>query len=447
MGPWSGLDHDSAFIQGVPPRPPQATYYPDDMSKEEFTSWISKLPESERAKATGFFYVIRRDSAKGLYAVAYSTEYRDLLPRAAALLREAAALTDDPSLRSFLTKRAEAFSSNDYYESDLAWMDLDSPIDVTIGPYEAYMDRLFNSKAAFEAYVSIRNDEESAKLAHFAGRLQDIENNLPIDPAFRNPRLGALAPIRVVDEIATGGEARSGVQAAAYNLPNDERIVKEKGSKRVMMKNVQEAKFTKILKPIAAIVLDPSQQPLVAFEPFFTHILAHELMHGLGPHNIIVGGRKSTVRQEMKELDAALEEAKADVSGLFALQYLIDEGVLDKAMEQQLYVSFLAGIFRSVRFGMNEAHGRGMAMQFNFLADEGAFLFNEQSGTFSVDIPKMKEGVRKLTGQIMTIQATGNYAAAVTLLATAVIHPPMQRVLDKLSAIPVDIAPEFPLAR
>jgi hypothetical protein len=446
MGPWSGLDHDSAFVKGVPPRPPQATFYPDDMRKEEFTEWAAKLPNSEKEKATGFFYVIRRDSAKKLYAVTYSTEYRDLLGPAAGLLREAASLTDDPSLKAFLEKRADAFLSNDYYDSDLAWMDLDSPIDVTIGPYESYMDRLFNYKAAFEAYISLRDDAETARLAHFAGRLQEIEDHLPIDPAFRNPKLGALAPVRVVDEVAIGGEALAGVQAAAYNLPNDERIVKEKGSKRVLMKNVQEAKFTLILKPIAGVVLAPAQQPLVAFDPFFTHILAHELMHGLGPHNITLAGRKTTVRHELKELYSAFEEAKADISGLFALQYLIDAGALDKTLEQQMYVTFLTGVFRSVRFGTNEAHSRGMAMQFNYLSDEGAYVYDEQAGTYSVDIAKMKGAVRKLTGEIMTVQATGDYGAAKRMLGMGVIRPPMQRVLDRLSAIPVDIAPEFPLA-
>ena len=205
-------------------------------------------------------------------------------------------------------------------------MDLDSPIDVTIGPYEVYMDDLFNYKAAFEAFITLRNDEETAKLAKFSGLLQDIENNLPIDPKYRNPKLGAMAPIRVVDEVMTGGESRAGVQTAAFNLPNDERVTAEKGSKRVMLKNVQEAKFSKILTPIAAIVLDPSQKDSIAFEPFFTHILAHELMHGLGPHSITVDGKKTTVRQAMKELSSAFEEAKADISALWALQYLMDKG-------------------------------------------------------------------------------------------------------------------------
>ena len=445
MGPWSKLDHDSAFIPGVPPRPLGANYYPADVSKEALDAWVHTLSKAEQERATGFFYVIRRNNTNTLSTVPYSVEYRDLLVPAAQLLREAASSTDNPSLRSFLTKRADALLSNDYYASDVAWMDLDSPIDVTIGPYETYMDGFFNYKAAFEAYVGLRDDEETARLGQFASRLQEIENNLPIDPKYRNPSLGKLAPIRVIDEYAIGGEARAGVQTAAFNLPNDERIVREKGSKRVMLKNVQEAKFNKILRPIAAVAIDPAQASLVAFKPFFTHILAHELMHGLGPHNIVLGGRQTTVRQELKELYSAFEEAKADISGLFALQYWIDHGVVEKTMEHPMYVTYLAGIFRSVRFGINEAHGKGMAFQFNYLADHGAIVYHEETGSYSVDFEAMKSAVKALTGEIMTLQAEGNYSRVKeTFDRFATIKPQMRSVLDRLTAIPVDIAPEFP---
>jgi hypothetical protein len=417
------------------------------MSKDEFTSWVATLPEAEQKRATGFFTTIRRNSAGTLTVVPYNEEYAALLTPLASKLREAAAHTDNASLKTFLAKRADALLSNEYYDSDVAWMDLESPIDVTIGPYEVYMDELFNYKAAFEAYITLRNDEETAKLAKFSGMLQDIENHLPIDPRYRNPKLGAMAPIRVVDEVAIGGEARAGVQTAAFNLPNDERVTAEKGSKRVMLKNVQEAKFKTILVPLASAVLDPSQRSLIAFEPFFTHILAHELMHGLGPHTIMAGGKKSTVRQAMRDLGSALEEAKADIAGLFALQYLIDKGLVDKATEQQMYVTYLAGVFRSVRFGIKEAHGKGMALQFNYLSDNGAFAYDSTAGTFRVNFDKVKEATLKLTGHIMTIQAEGNYAKAKELLDTyAVIRPPMQKALDSLKNIPVDIAPHFPLA-
>lgn len=445
QGPWSQLDHNEPFIDGVPnPRPPMANYYPEDMTKEEFQTWTARLPEAEQKQATGFFTVVRRNADRSLKLVPYNVEYASELQRAAGLLRDAAAATGNASLRDYLRKRADAFLSNDYYESDVAWMDLDSPIDVTIGPYEVYMDDLFNYKAAFEAFITLRNDEETAKLAKFSGLLQDIENNLPIDPKFRNPKLGAMAPIRVVDEVMTGGESSAGVQTAAFNLPNDERVTAEKGSKRVMLKNVQEAKFTKILTPIAAIVFDASQKDSIAFEPFFTHILAHELLHGLGPHSITVDGRKTTVRQAMRELSSAFEEAKADISALWALQYLMDKGSIDRSAEHQMYITYLAGVFRSVRFGIKEAHGRGMALQFNYLTDAGGFLYDEQSGTFRVDMTRIKPAVRDLTALIMTTQAEGNYAKAKELLETyAVMRPAMENTLKKLEAIPVDIVPQF----
>jgi hypothetical protein len=255
-----------------------------------------------------------------------------------------------------------------------------------------------------------------------------------------------MAPIRVVDEVALGGEARAGVQTAAFNLPNDERVTQEKGSKRVMLKNVQEAKFRTILTPIADRLIDPAQRSDVAFEPFFTHILAHELMHGLGPHAITVNGKSTTVRQAMKELSSAIEEAKADISGLFMLQHLIDRGTVDRSMERQMYVTFLAGIFRSMRFGIKEAHGRGMALQFSFLMQEGAIRHDVAAGTFAVVPERMKQAVIALTREIMTIQARGDYAAAKALLDKyAVMHPAMEKALSRLTDIPVDIVPEFPL--
>lgn len=448
-GPWSRLDSNEAFIEGVPKeKPPQANYYPDDMTKDEFNNWEKSLPEAERAHAIGFFHVIRRDGGGKLKAVPYNEEYGEYLAPAAKLLREAAALTTNPTLRDFLVKRADAFLSNDYYQSDLAWMDLDSPIDVTIGPYETYEDELFGYKAAFEAYVTLRDEAESAKLAKFSKYLQEIENNLPLDAQYRNPQLGAASPIRVVNEVFTSGEGNSGVQTAAFNLPNDEKVVREKGSKRVMLKNVQEAKFNKTLIPISKVVLDPAQLPELSFEAFFTHILMHELMHGLGPHNLRADGRETTVRQQLKETYSAIEEAKADISGLFALQYLMDRNVLDKRMERSVYTTFLASSFRSVRFGITEAHGRGIAVQFNYLTDEGAIKFNESAGTFSVDMARVKDAVRKLTREIMTIQAEGSYEKAKAMLDKyGVIRPPMEQALKRLVNVPVDIEPQFPLAR
>ncbi len=448
-GPWSRLDHNEAFIEGVPQqKPPHANYYPNDMTKQEFETWVAALSAADKQKATGFFHLIRRGADGKLMTVPYSEAYAEFLVPAAKLLNEAAELTTNATLKNYLTKRAAAFASDDYYDSDVAWMDLDSPIELTIGPYETYEDELFSYKAAFEAYVTLRDQAESAKLAKFSGYLQELEDNLPLEARYRNPKLGAASPIRVVNEIFGSGEGNSGVQTAAFNLPNDERVVAEKGSKRTMLKNVQQAKFEKILLPISRVVLSRAHQPQLSFESFFTHILAHELMHGLGPHNIKVDGQDTTVRKQLKELSSAFEEAKADITGLWALQYLIDKGVVEKEMERSLYTTFLASAFRSVRFGINEAHGKGIAMQFNYLTDEGAIEVDEKTGTFSINEAKVKEAVRKLTNEILTIQAEGSYDKAKAMLDKyAVIRPAMKQALDRLQTVPTDIEPVFPLAK
>ncbi len=327
-------------------------------------------------------------------------------------------------------------------------MDLDAPIEVTFGPYETYEDELFSYKAAFEAYVTLRDEGESAKLTKFGSYLQELENNLPMDARHRNPKLGAASPIRVVNEAFSSGEGNSGVQTAAFNLPNDERVVKEKGSKRVMLKNVQEAKFKKTLVPISRVVLNPAELSHLSFESFFTHILMHELMHGLGPHNITVDGQQTTVRKQLKDLSSAIEEAKADITGLWALQYLMDKGVIDKRLERSMYTTYLASSFRSVRFGITEAHGKGMALQFNYLTDEGGIKFDESNGRFSIDHSKIKDAVRKLSQEILTLQAEGSYVRAKALLDKyAVMRPAMKSAMDRLGNVPVDIEPIFPMAK
>ena len=295
-GPWDRLAHNEPFIAGAPVKPEGANFYPAGATKADIEAWLKALPEAERARATGFFTTIRRSVATkggkaGLEIVPYSVEYQGELARAADLLREAAALTAQPTLKAFLTSRADAFLSNDYYASDVAWMELDASIEPTIGPYEVYEDEWFNAKAGFEAFIAVRDDEETAKLAKLGAELQGIEDNLPIDAALRNPKLGGMAPIRVVNVVLAAGDGNRGVQTAAFNLPNDERVVKEKGAKRVMLRNIQEAKFKLVLTPIAAKVLNATQQKNVRFDAFFTHIVMHELMHGLGPHQIRVDGR------------------------------------------------------------------------------------------------------------------------------------------------------------
>jgi hypothetical protein len=444
-GPWSRLDHNQVFVPGAPPKPVAANFYPEGASKAELERWIQSLPEAERTRATGFFTVIRR-AATTFTLVPYSIEYQPELARAAALLREAAQLATEPTLKTFLTKRADAFFSNDYYDSDVAWMELKGAIEPTIGPYEVYEDELFNYKAAFESYITVRDDAETAKLQKLAAELQDIENHLPIEPKYRNPKIGALAPIVVVNEIYAAGDGNRGVQTAAFNLPNDERVVREKGAKRVMLKNVQDAKFAKTLVPISKIALAPGDQKALSFDAFFTHIVVHELMHGLGPHSLVVNGRQTTVRQELKEASSALEEAKADISSLFAIQHMIDKGVMPKSLEASLYTTFLASAFRSIRFGVNEAHGRGIAIQLNTLLDQRGVVVNAD-GTFKVDPERIKEGISGLTRDIMTIQAEGDYAKAKALgERMGVVRPEVQKVLDKLASIPVDIEPQFKTA-
>jgi hypothetical protein len=445
-GPWSNLDHDAPFIFGAPQKPRGANFYPLDATKPEIEKWIPTLPTDEQERAKGFFTVVRRDAERKLTLVPYNIEYQGELIRAAQLLREAAKAASEPTLKRFLSTRADAFLSNDYYESDVAWMELTNAIEPTIGPYEVYNDEWFNYKAAFEAFITVQDEAESAKLKKFSGQLQDIENHLPIDPKYRNPKLGALSPMVVVNEIFCAGDANHGVQTAAYNLPNDERVTREKGSKRVMLKNVQDAKFAKTLVPISKVVLSPNDQKDLSFDAFFTHIVVHELMHGLGPHDVTINGRKSTVREELKDTYSALEEAKADISALFALQYLIDKGALPKSLERPLYVTYLASSFRTIRFGTSEAHGRGMIVQFNYILEHGGFVSNPD-GTFSVNMEKIKSAVEGLTREIMTVQAEGNYEKAKALLPNAgSIKPELTQVLSKMAGIPVDIEPKFTTA-
>jgi hypothetical protein len=442
-GPWSALDDHQAFLPDVPARKPLgANFYPENMTKSEFETWVKTLSTQQKQDAEGFFTVIHRDAGR-LHAVPFSKEYAADLERLAKLLREAAALTPNATLKNFLTLRADAFLSNDYYASDVAWMDLDAPLDVTIGPYETYNDELFGYKASYEAYINLRDDAETAKLQFFANHMQEIEDNLPLDPKYRNPKIGASSPIRVVNQIIAAGDGAHGVQTAAYNLPNEERVVEQKGSKRVMLKNVQEAKFRTTLVPIAGRVLPSSAQADLSFDSFFTHIVAHEMTHGIGPHRISVAGRATTPRQEIKELYSALEEAKADVTGLYMLQYMFDHKLLPggAAAERKLYTSFLASAFRTLRFGLHEAHGKGMALQFNYLREKGAFTASAD-GTFAVDFAKIKPAVRDLDRDLITLEAKGDYAGAKAMLdRLGKLTPELERAIGKLSDIPTDIDP------
>ncbi|NNC09497.1 hypothetical protein HJC10_42650, partial [Corallococcus exiguus] len=442
-GPWSRLDEAKPFIPGVPARPDEGNFYPAGATKAEVEAWVKSLPEAQQHEATGFFTTLRKGTDGKFVSVPYSVEYQGELGMAAQLLREAAALTQQPTLKRFLETRAAAFLSNDYYASEVAWMELDASVDPTIGPYEVYEDGWFNYKAAFEAFIGVRDDVETQKLAKFSAELQELENNLPIEPGLRNPKLGALAPIRVINSIYSSGDGNRGVQTAAFNLPNDERVAAEKGTKRVMLKNIQEAKFQRVLVPIAKVALPAKDRKNVSFDAFFTHILMHELMHGLGPHNVTVAGKQTTVRQALQAASSAIEEAKADISGLWALQRLVDKGTLDKDLQRTMYTTFLASAFRSIRFGIDEAHGKGIALQLNHFLDTGAVKVNAD-GTFEVVPDKMQAAVTSLTNQLMALQASGDRTAAEALLAKqGVVRPSVQKVLERLKNVPVDIEPRY----
>jgi hypothetical protein len=440
-GPWSRLDENVPFVPGVGVKPPQANFYPADATKEEVQQWMDTLRGADRDLAVGFFSTIRRNASGSLTAVPYSVEYQNTLDAAAAHLKRAASLTTQPTLRKFLELRAQAFKSNDYYLSDVAWMEMDATIEPTIGPYETYEDAWFGYKAAFEAFITVRDEAETRKLDVFGAELQGLENALPIDAKYRNPKIGAMAPMPVVNVVFSSGDGNRGVQTAAFNLPNDDRVIREKGSKRVMLKNTQEAKFKYVLTPIADVAIAAADRDKVSFDAFFTHILMHELMHGLGPTQVF--GSTTPVREALKDTYSALEEAKADISGLWALQQLADKGTASPEIARAMYTTFLASSFRSIRFGLTSAHGRGQVLQLNYLLDNGAVIVNAD-GTFAIVADKIRDAVANLTRDIMTMQAMGDYAAAQALLAKmVVVRPEVQAVLDKLKGVPVDIAPKF----
>jgi hypothetical protein len=442
-GPWSRLDDNAVFVPGAPTKPEAANFYPAGATKAEVESWLGGLAEADRAAATGFFTTIRRDTAGKLQAVPYSLEYQGELAEMARHLRDAASATSAPTLKAFLESRAEALASNDYYASDVAWMKLDAAVEPTIGPYEVYEDAWFNYKAAFEAFITVRDDAETAKLERFGQELQWIEDRLPIDGSFRRKKLGGLAPMRVVNVVFSAGDGNHDVQTAAYNLPNDERIVAEMGSKRMMLKNYQQAKFDNTLVPISKVALAAEDQSHVDFDAFFTHILMHEVMHGLGPTNTGAQGSGGGVRPALKELYSTIEEAKADISGLWALQKLMDKGVIDRAGERRMYTTFLASAFRTLRFGMDDAHARGMALQVNWLLDAGAYRVGAD-GTFSVDPRKARKAVEGLTRELLTIEANGDYDGGKRLLERLVVlRPEVQAVMGRLEGVAVDIRPRF----
>jgi len=446
-GRWDRLKSDEPFIAPfgeAGKKPEGAGFYPTDLTKEEFESYVVAHPDQKDA-LQGLFTVIKRQDGK-LATVPYSTEYRDFLVPAAARLREAAALTSDARLKDYLNKRADAFLSDDYRESDFAWMDLNGPIEVVIGPYEVYEDEMFNYKAAFESFVCVVDKPESEKLAAYAHALPAMERNLPEPEEYKNPNRGSESPIKVVQELYTAGDARRGVQTAAFNLPNDEFVREKKGSKKVLLKNVINAKYRQSGQPISLRVLDESQQNLVNFDAFFNQILFHELSHGLGPGIITLNGERVDSRIPLKNLYSTVEETKADVLGLWNIAYAQNNNLLSGFNEQQLYATYAAIMFRSLRFGVGEAHGRGTAMQWNWLREKGGIV-PSANGRFRVDFDKFREGVKSLATELLTIEATGDFNRANALLTKyGVTNAEIDAVNARLTDIPVDITPVFPAA-
>lgn len=447
-GRWNRLEEDKPFIGPFGEKgkkPLGAGSYPADMTKEEFEKWVVANP-GDKEKFQGLFTVIRRENGK-LIAIPYSQYYKSDLEPAAAKLREAAQLTSNASLKTFLTKRADAFLNDDYYASDVAWIDLNSPIEIVIGPYEVYEDSLFNYKASYESFVTVVDKAESEKLAVYLKHLPDMERNLPIPDEHKNPNRGSSTALKIVQEVFTSGEARSGVQTSAFNLPNDEKVREGKGFKNVLIKNVMQAKFSQSGEPIAKRILDPSQVSKLSFDAYFNDILFHELSHGLGP-GLIKGpdGKRVETRILLKNLYSTIEECKADVVGIWNLIYAIDQKLITSFDPETLYITNAGLLFRSMRFGISEAHGRGTAVQWNWYREKGAIVPSGQN-QFKVDLPKMQEAVKSLSNELLMIEATGDFQRAERLLEKyGVTNEEVNRVTESLKGIPVDIAPVFPTA-
>jgi hypothetical protein len=440
-GPWDRLVHHEPFL-GSRAHPDGAGYYPEDMTAGEFEAWLEAHPW-DREAFTSLFTLIRRDG-DGLIAVPYSVAYREQLEAAAGELMAAAEATDNESLRRFLELRAEAFMTDDYYESDKAWMDLDSDIEVVIGPYETYEDSLFGYKAAFESFVCVAQPEDSARLEVFKSQLPFLERNLPIPDEHKNFDRGSESPIRVVDELFIAGDTCAGVQTIAFNLPNDERVREEKGSKKVLLKNIMRAKYDAVLTPIAGRVLPEDEASRIAFDAFYQFTLHHELSHGIGPGQITIDGRDTEVRLELRELYSAFEEAKADVLGIYDIYALVESGVMSSEILNNLPWTYTAGMFRTTRFGVAEAHGLGMVLQANYLLEKGAVELTED-GRFRPVPEFFEEAFRDLAHELLMIQALGDYEGALDLVERyGSVHPAMAEAIANLTDLPVDIDPSFP---
>jgi hypothetical protein len=440
FGPWDTLDHNEPFYGDVE-MPAGAAFYPADMTKQEFAKWIVDHPEDEDAFTSGYT-VIRRTEDGGLEAIPYSVHYREWLEPAAELMREAAEITTNESLKKFLTLRADAFLTDDYYESEMAWMDLEGPIEAAIGPYEVYTDNLFGYKTAFEAFITIKNPEESAALAKYKDYLRDMEANLPVADGYKNFKRGFESPIAVTYQVHGGGDNVPGVQTVAFNLPNDERVREAKGAKKVLLNNVLGAKFERILAPMAEDVLVADQAPLLMKKYMANETLFHELSHSLGPGTITVDGEETTVNSELKELYSATEEGKADVMGAYNILYMMQRGDLPAEEKDNFLATYFVGLFRAMRFGINEAHGQGAAFQYSYFKDAGAFTIED--GKYRLDFAKLEQAISNLTRDVVVVQGDGDYEKAKAFLDRyAHLDAEAENVIASLTHLPVDIQPVY----
>lgn len=442
FGPWDSLAAGHPFF-GNKQNSLGAGFYPADMTKEEFNGWIAKHPEDKDA-FTSLYTVIRRDGDK-LVAIPYSQYYKKWLEPAAKLLDEAAAITSNKSLKNFLSLRAKAFRTDDYFASEIAWMDLkDTPIEVAIGPYENYTDGLFGYKTAFEAFVTIKDPVASGKLDRFKKYLRDMEANLPVPEHYKNFKRGFASPIAVADQIQGGGDNVPGVQTIAFNLPNDERVREAKGAKKVLLNNVMAAKFERIMKPMAAHILVPEQAKLLDQKYFGYETLFHEMSHSLGPGSIVVDGKPTTVAAQLQELYSGIEEGKADVMGAYNILFLMKKGELPESEKNNLLATYAAGLFRSMRFGVHEAHGIGAAYQYSYYVDHGA-LNLQKDGLYRIDFKKLESAITSLVHDVVVVQGDGNYAEAKAFLTQyGHIDDGVRHVNASLGDVPVDIQPIYP---
>ncbi len=439
-GPWDRLDGDAPVMDGVAKKAPGANFYPNDMTKEEFEAACAKASDNGAALKS-LYTIVRRAESGGLVAVPYAQTWSERLTRASDLLKQAAALAEDPGLRRYLELRAVALVTDDYRASDVAWMEMkDNTIDVVIGPIETYEDQLFGYKAAFEGYVLVKDKEWSGRLARYASFLPSLQEGLPVPAEYKRERPGAEADLNAYDVVFYAGDCNAGTKTIAINLPNDETVQLEKGTRRLQLKNAMKAKFDQILRPIAQILIDEKQRGHVTFDAFFANTMFHEVAHGLGIKNTIDG--KGTVRQALKEQASALEEAKADVLGLYMITALHERGELGDAELKDNYVTFVASVFRSIRFGATSAHGRANLMTFNFLKEGEAYEEDQATGAYTIDFDRMKVALNALAEKILKFQGDGDHAAVTAFMTTMnTIDDQLEYNLADVKAarIPVDV--------